>query len=337
MCMPDLSALKIDPKRFPLNGTFAEKMRFVLQYVRLASAVDSLPAWRFEIENECLSILLNRSHDSSTDSYTRQSVINCGISLFNLRVALAYFGCSIEIRTFPYEVKTDEIAQVRFNPDSVVDDELAQLFSVIFIGVDNHNFAGASHQLTSSLRAQLISVADAEEACLAFMASEGQHYKVVELAIAGDFIQFDDPNFRSELVNWIHNKRSLNGMALYALGVRTQFEQGHQKAKIVMRIFDTSHEISAAHQELLLTSPILLCLTTNTDNMQAWLATGQALQHVLLLAESAGFTTCFLNRPTEVDILRNRLREILSLQAHPHPQLLLRLQPNLQVSSREQQ
>ena len=59
------------------------------------------------------------------------------------------------------------------------------------------------------------------------------------------------------------------------------------------------------------------------DDRDAWLAAGQALERVLLVATRAGYTASYLNQPIETAGLRAHLRHMLGL--HGEPQLLLRV------------
>ena len=70
-------------------------------------------------------------------------------------------------------------------------------------------------------------------------------------------------------------------------------------------------------------SPLLACIATARDDRDAWLAAGQALERMLLVAARAGHTASFLNQPIEVADLRKRLAHMLDLGGVP--QLLLRI------------
>jgi hypothetical protein len=63
---------------------------------------------------------------------------------------------------------------------------------------------------------------------------------------------------------------------------------------------------------------------TTSDGPAAWLATGQALQRVLLRARAAQVWSSFLNEPVEVPELGPRLAETIGRQVD-YPQLVVRL------------
>lgn len=81
--------------------------------------------------------------------------------------------------------------------------------------------------------------------------------------------------------------------------------------------------MAASHHRLTAGSPLLICLATGADDGQAWLATGQALERLLLTCTNEGLTASYLNQPVEIQPLSDVLREQLHLDAIP--QLLLRV------------
>jgi hypothetical protein len=63
-------------------------------------------------------------------------------------------------------------------------------------------------------------------------------------------------------------------------------------------------------------------LATPTDDPQAWLRCGEAMQRVLLEATRAGWDATLVTAPVEVPLTRTQLRSALTWDAHP--QVLLR-------------
>jgi nitroreductase len=70
-------------------------------------------------------------------------------------------------------------------------------------------------------------------------------------------------------------------------------------------------------------APFVAVLATRKDSRADWIAAGQALQRVLLVAAEHGVSGGFLNAPCQVSVDRERLRALLPGQEHP--QLVLRL------------
>jgi hypothetical protein len=94
-------------------------------------------------------------------------------------------------------------------------------------------------------------------------------------------------------------------------------------AAALMRDFASADTAAARQQALIEGSPVVALLTTAGDTPSEWLATGQALQRVLLTATAEGIFASYLNPPVEQPRLRPRLAEILGVEGSP--QVLLRL------------
>lgn len=90
-----------------------------------------------------------------------------------------------------------------------------------------------------------------------------------------------------------------------------------------MRTFDMGHGVGAKDEQLADESPALAVLGTAADNRADWLAAGQALQRVLLVAHTHGLQASYLNQPIQVASLRPKLQKLLSQGGFP--QILLRL------------
>jgi len=80
---------------------------------------------------------------------------------------------------------------------------------------------------------------------------------------------------------------------------------------------------AAREAELLVEAPYVGVLGTDGDGVADWLAAGQALQRVLLVAAADGVLGGFLNAPCQVEAERDRLRVLLPT-VH-WPQTVLRL------------
>ncbi len=69
--------------------------------------------------------------------------------------------------------------------------------------------------------------------------------------------------------------------------------------------------------------PALAVLGTSDDLPINWFRAGEALQHALLVATSAGLSASFLNQPLHSDRLRPQVAKLL--QERGHPQIIVRL------------
>jgi hypothetical protein len=91
----------------------------------------------------------------------------------------------------------------------------------------------------------------------------------------------------------------------------------------VIRTFDWGKGIAARDRQLATGSPVLAVLGTDTNTLADWLACGQALERLLLLAHTRDIWASYLNQPVEVVALRPRLQALLDRPGFP--QVVLRM------------
>jgi hypothetical protein len=148
-----------------------------------------------------------------------------------------------------------------------------------------------------------------------------QQRAATHLIAEADTAQMADPHFRRELVHWMRPNypTAADGMPGYALGY-----SGLQSVvgPLIIRTFDVGMSQAAKDEDLIRGSPLLAVLSTPGDDAASWVAAGQAMESVLLVATSAGLQASFLNQPLEVPAIRAQLTADLGLAGHP--QLLMR-------------
>jgi hypothetical protein len=91
----------------------------------------------------------------------------------------------------------------------------------------------------------------------------------------------------------------------------------------LLRTFDRGQGRAARDRDLAAGSPLLAVIASTQNDPLGWLKTGEALDHILLLAAAEGAAASFLNQPIEVATTRDRVREIIG--RGNHPQLILRM------------
>jgi hypothetical protein len=318
-----LDAEEIRGVEFPATGTTRDKLRYALKYAVLAPSSHNSQPWHFVLQEDSVLVCADRTRALPVvDPFDRELLISCGAALLNLRVALSRFACPYEILLLPYQADPDVLAEVRVHPRGFRDPRLGDLFQALRLRTTNRSDFGPD-EVPRDLQQKLREAAEAEGAALACIAAQGLREQLAELIAEGDRIQFSDPRFRRELAAWMHSARRDDGMPAYSQGVSELLDMVTPMVSAVIRTFDVGDGVAASHHRLAQGSPMLACLSTTTDDASAWLAAGQALERVLLVAADAWFDASFLNQPIEVSSLRPRLRELTGSQAYP--QILLRV------------
>ncbi|MCG5078758.1 nitroreductase family protein [Paraburkholderia sp. RG36] len=300
-------------------------MHFALRHATLAPSSHNSQPWRFVLGTDRVMLCADRLRALPVvDPYDRELIISCGAALFNLRVALASLGIGYAITLFPSSSDSDLLAEVRLLRERATGAELAALVSAIHERVTTrHPFA--AEPVNAAIEQHLMEAARAEGVEVACVSAAEPRNAIAELVAEADRQQFADPRFRRELAKWIHPRHTDDGMPAYAVRLGPLLDFAKPLVASAIRTFDLGGGVAATHRELAAGSPLLLCLATGVDNAQAWLATGQALERVLLLATLHGLCVSYLNQPIEVPALRARLGTLAGLPDAYSPQLLLRI------------
>ena len=323
MSAANRSAWDVAPSGFPQAGSRAAQARFAVAYAILAPSSHNTQPWKFLISDTEVLVCADRSRSLPVvDPYDRELVISCGAALFNLRVAFAHFAVPTEIRLLPHASDPDILARIAFAPGAAITPGLAPLLDAIARRRTNR-LAFADEPPPPDLEERLRAAAAQEGVDATILRAEPERARVAELISEADRQQFADPHFRRELASWIHPSRHDDGMPAFSQGLAPLVDAATPIAAMVIRTFDVGHGVAAAHEQLARGSPLLAVLATRTDNQEAWLATGQALERLLLVATNAGYGASYLNQPIEVPALRTRLAQ--DLVTARYPQLVLRI------------
>nr|WP_245644029.1 nitroreductase family protein [Paraburkholderia oxyphila] len=300
-------------------------MHFALRHATLAPSSHNSQPWRFVLGEDSVMLCADRLRALPVvDPYDRELIISCGAALFNLRVALASLGIGYAITLFPSSVDPDLLAEVRLHRNRPTGGELAALVSTIQERVTTRH-AFSPEPVDVTIERHLMEAARAEGVEVACVSATEPRNAIADLVAEADRQQFADPRFRRELAKWIHPRHTDDGMPAYAAGLGSLLDFATPLVASAIRTFDLGGGVAATHRELAVGSPLLLCLATGVDDAQAWLATGQALERVLLVATLHGLCASYLNQPIEMGGLRARLGPLAGLPNAYFPQLLLRI------------
>ncbi|WP_250536122.1 nitroreductase family protein [Caballeronia sp. AZ10_KS36] len=306
----------------PLAGD-AAKLHFALRYAVLAPSNHNAQPWRFVVDGANVLLYADRTRSLPVvDPFDRELIIGCGAALFNLRVAIQHFGLRYAITLCPDHFDPDVLAHVRVSREGAHDGALAALFDTMTRRVTTREAFDAS-PIPADTQDALVQAALDEGVDAAAIASAPARERIAELVGQADHLQFRDPRFRRELASWIHSSRRGDGMPRYSAGVSALLDFATPITASAIRTFDLGSGAAAVHRQLAAHSPMFLCIGTGQDDPSAWLASGQALERVLLTAVSFGLTASYLNQPIETESLRDAVRKEAGMSALP--QLLLRI------------
>ncbi len=322
MAEPGLEQWAVVLDEFPVTGSDRQKLLALLPWAIRAPSSHNAQPWRFRVGMAHLELFADRSRSLRiADPHDRELTISCGAALRYLLIAARHFGIATEVHLLPEQRDPNLMARVLLVGETSSTTQVDALFAAIPQRRTSRRAFDAT-PLPESLCDELVAAAAAEGARLTLVRTSTQRRLIAHCVEAGDRIQMASSRFRAELARWLrpNGPRVEDGMPGFALGFG---DVGAAAAPFAVRTLDLGESQASRDLGLLRHSPLLAMLETEDDTPTDWLAAGQALANVLLLAESAGVRSSFLNQPVEVPILRSRLAQVVS--ASGYPQMLLRM------------
>ncbi len=307
---------------FPLSASPAEKLAFLVRYATLATSGHNRQPWRFVTRGKTLELWADRSRSLPVlDPHDRELVISCGCALMNLRLSLHRFGYLGSVEPLPDSGEPDLLAVIGLGERIEPNQDDFKLFDAIPLRRTNRHLF-EDKRVPDEVAELLKSATPEEEAWLCYYREPEGKYALADLIARGDRTQFGDHRFRDELARWLRPSHTADGDGIPGYGFGSR-DQAALASPFVVRTFDMGGSRPARDHDLAAASSMLAVIGTPEDEPRNWLAAGQALERVLLLARTHDVSASFLNQPIEVDPLRSELRDLVGLGGYP--QTLIRL------------
>lgn len=285
---------------------------YLLDQAILAPSSHNTQPWHFTATDSAIFLHADRTRALAVnDPYDRELTISCAAALFNLRAAAAHRGVPLAIELFPDPQDPDCLARATLSPQADPEEAILAL-AIGHRRTYRHRFT--PQPIPDTILAELLAAARTEGAALSPVFTEANRHALAALIAEGDALQWGNPSWRRELASWMHPRRSGDGLTVPGLVAPL--------TQLVVRTFDMGGGVAAKDRELADGSPVLAVLSTPADEPADWMAAGQALERVLLLATHHGLQASHLNQPVEIPTLRTQLQELIRAGV---PQLVLRL------------
>jgi hypothetical protein len=307
---------------FPDRSYASDQLEFLLKYAILAPSTLNTQPWLFRINMMDVELFADRRRARRVaDPDGRELAISCGAALLNLRVAAEYFSHQYQVQLMPDPANADLLARFQLGLEGETSGEDIMLFHAITQRRSNPQ-PFEDKPVPDTLLVALEEAARKFGAWLHFIRDEPSRQTVAELVAEADRRQWADKNFRDEMARWVRSKPGEHGdgVPMSRLGMKNWLAFA---SSALIKNFDRSKTLAVTDRDILLHAPVLAILGTETDDVAAWVAAGQALQRVLLCARSEEVWASIHNQPIQVAELRERLGMLAGRGGFP--QVLLRL------------
>src|SRR5579859_5886718 len=297
----------------------AEISRFVVEAAVHAPSVNNTQPWWFGTGDTEISLHADAERRLRVaDPDGREMMISCGAALFTARVAMRYLGFVPAINVLPDPDLPNLVARIRFGEGNAAPAEYERDLFAEIPRRRTHRGGFDPEPLPAGLVSALRDEASRERASLRIMAEEAQRGALAAVVEAGDYaLRLDAARIR-EQSSWAPPPGSprRDGVPATAYPARPE----RTEPPFPSRDFAHGHGWGlppSGTGAVPRSAGVVAVLTTTTDRPDDWVAAGQALQRVLLLASSCGAAAALHSQPLEVSELRAFIGTALCDGAHP--------------------
>ncbi|MEV3860658.1 nitroreductase family protein [Streptomyces sp. NPDC050095] len=304
-----------------MNAATLEKL---LSAAIAAPSMHNTQPWRFRFAPASMTVEIHAAPEQSLpqeDPHGRALHLAAGSALFNLRVAVDHFGWTPVPRLLPEPGNPGVLAAVRITRNGghgTLHDE--GLYDAIWRRHSSRFPFSERHAPRSVLR-ELAEAAHTEGATLT-LPDQSEISRLLRLTTEAERRNHRDPRRGAESRRAVRPADEDHGSAdtgipPSAYGPQDGFEF------LPMRDFSAEHHLERLPSQPFERTPTIGVLRSSHDRRIDWLRSGQALQHVLLVATARGLSTSLLHQAMEWPDLRARLHAAGA--PLDHVQMLVRL------------
>ncbi len=291
---------RVDESSFPAEAPLAERLRFLLRYAVLAPSSHNTQPWRFRVGGQRVDVFVDHSRWLRiADADQRELHLSIGCAVENLLVAAEQFELGHSVAFFPQADDASLAASIEFKDGATRSPCRSKvLFEMIPVRHTNHG-RYEPRPIPAEVIEQLQAVCVEEEVRLYLNSDESFKQKADELVVRGDAIAFANPEFRKELAYWIGQGVFGTGWLMSKVG------------QLAVRYIDMGKSQAKKDSELLMSSPVLGVIATETDGREQQVKAGQVYQRLSLLAASHGIWCQPMSQMVEMEQLKCELASLL--------------------------
>ncbi|MGH4032074.1 Acg family FMN-binding oxidoreductase [Actinomycetota bacterium Odt1-20B] len=282
-----------------------------------APSMHNTQPWRFRLGADARTLEIRAAAERSLpyeDPHGRALHLAAGAAALNLSIAVTHLGREPVVRVLPSPRTPELLATVRIaGPSRRGSARRGDLYEAIGRR-HSSRLPFADQQVPDVVRRELAEAAHVEGASLTFPRPH-EVSRLLRVTSVAERRNHADPDRAAESRHWLRDDAL--GLPASVLGPQDAFEQ------LPMRDFTARRHLEQLSAHTFERSPMIAVLATEHDRRSDWLRSGQALQHVLLIATVHGLSASLLHQALEWADLRAQLRTSPGLTGHT--QMLIRL------------
>ena len=289
------------------SPTDAEIEALLRHAVRAPSVLNTQP-WRFAVGDGSVRVYADRDRQlAALDPDGRELTMSCGAAVLYLRIAARHAGWDASVEPFPDASDPDLLAAVTFAPGHRPGSD-DRLFRALALR-RTHRQPFAPEPVPFGVASELAGAASAEGASLRAVTDRADKDRLAGLVVQAITAQGQDAAVVADVKRWLRPSGDPRPD-----GVRDT-AQGPWDWHAATRT--TAASVAAYKGRVVREAPAVVVLWTPGDAPADWLAAGQALARVLVVAADRGLAASYANEPVEARALRPRVAEVAGSDGAP--------------------
>jgi hypothetical protein len=292
---------EVSSQDFPSMFPIQEQLKFLLQYAVLAPSTKNTQPWCFSIGKDTVSVFADLTRwQPVADRGRRELYISLGCALENLLVAGEQFGFRPEVSYFPQSNNEELAATVTFHLGGAQPSpDRAGLALGNITARHTHHGLYLDEPVEKQVQEHLLHRCIAPGLRVDLIDDPAVRFRVVELNLHADEMEFADPEFRSELGHWV-------GQGVLGTPGPLSRLTGFLLARL-----NVGRVIGSRNAVLLSSSPLVGLISARTDDRISQVRTGQALERLWLHATGIGIALQPMSQALEIPSLRTELARVI--------------------------
>ena len=294
------SPWEVSPHQFPSIFPIQKQLEFLLQYAVLAPSTKNTQPWRFSIGENTIGVFADLTRwQPVADRGRRELYISLGCALENLLVAGEQFGFRPEVSYFSQSANEELAAIITFQPDGQPRPERAGLALRNITARHTHRGLYRDEPVAKEVREHLLCRCILPGLRVDLIDDPASRFRVVDLNLHADEMEFADPEFRTELGHWV-------GQGVFGTPRLLARLSGLLLARL-----NLGRVIGNRNAALLSSAPLVGLISARSDDRASQVRTGQTLERLWLHATGIGMALQPMSQALEIPSLRAELARVI--------------------------
>lgn len=312
----------VDVSAFPVAGSVADQLAFLLKFAVLAPSSHNSQPWQFRVRERTIEVWAEPLRRLAiSDVNDRELTLSLGCAITNLAVAADFYGYTVRIQYLPDGERPDLAAVVTFSGAPKPREDATHLIHAILTRANNRN-PYHDRMPPPAFLAELQSLQTKDLAISVVHDAEVRRL-LADTAVRAGIAAMQDVGFRSELAEYVkpNTTKSPVGMPAFGMGVPTPVSL---LVPFMIRRFNMNRANEKKDRRLLADqTPVFVVMSTRLDDRKNWIRAGEVFEHIALLAEHKGLATGVWAAPIQIGEFYKEFQRILKTDFRP--QLFFRL------------